>query len=81
MEYRVQVEITLKPTVMDAAGTVINKAVHKLGHTQVTGVHIGKFIVLDIETETSEQAIQIAENTAKELLANPIIEQYACKLC
>ena len=80
MKYKVQVEVTLKPTVMDAAGTVINKAIRKLGHVQVVDVRIGRFIVLEIETETPEEAIKIAEDTAKELLANPVIEQYACKL-
>jgi phosphoribosylformylglycinamidine synthase len=72
----VQVEITLKPTVMDAQGTTIERALHKLGHASVSNVRIGKFVTFEIEAETAEGANGAAVEMCKELLANPIIEQY-----
>ncbi len=80
MQYKVQIEITLKPTVMDAQGTTIEKAIHKLGHVDVNNVSIGKFVTMDIEAENPEKAKAIAENVSHELLANPIIEQYAVQV-
>jgi phosphoribosylformylglycinamidine synthase len=74
--YHVQVEVTLKPTVMDAQGTTIERALHKLGHTGVQNVRIGKFVTLDVEANCAGCAQATAEEMCKELLANPIIEQY-----
>ncbi len=80
MRYHVQVEITLKPTVMDAQGTTIEKAIHKLGHVDVNNVRIGKFVTLEVEADSPAKAKEIAENVSHELLANPIIEQYAVQV-
>lgn len=76
MLYEVHVEITLKPTVMDAQGTTIEKALHKMGHANVSNVRIGKFVTMEIDGNDPESAREVAETMCKELLANPIIEQY-----
>ena len=76
MLYHVQIEITLKPTVMDAQGTTIEKALHKLGHAGVGNVRIGKFVTLDIDAPAAADARRAADELCTELLANPIIEQY-----
>lgn len=76
MLYHVQVEITLKPTVMDAQGTTIERALHKMGHAGVSNVRIGKFVTLEIEAANPDGAQRAAEEMCRELLANPIIEQY-----
>jgi len=75
--YHVQIEITLKPTVMDAQGTTIEKALHKMGHAGVANVRIGKFVTLEIDANCAGCAKSAAEAMCRELLANPIIEQYA----
>jgi len=74
--YEVHVEITLKPTVMDAQGTTIERALHKMGHANVSKVRIGKFVTMEIDADTPNSAREVAETMCKELLANPIIEQY-----
>lgn len=81
MIFHVQIEVTLKPTVMDAQGTTIEKALHKLGHKQVSNVRIGKFISLEIAADSSADAESTAEQMCQELLANPIIEQYVIRVC
>ncbi len=76
MLYHVQIEITLKPTVMDAQGTTIERALHKLGHANVGNVRIGKFVTLEIDAQCASCAQSAAEAMCQELLANPIIEQF-----
>jgi phosphoribosylformylglycinamidine synthase PurS subunit len=80
VRYNVQIEITLKPTVMDAQGTTIEKAIHKLGHVDVNDVRIGKFVTMNVDADSPDKAKEIAENVSHELLANPIIEQYAVQV-
>jgi phosphoribosylformylglycinamidine synthase subunit PurS len=74
--FTVQIEITLKPTVMDAQGTVIEKALHKLGHETVRNVRIGKFVTLEIDACCPDMAKEAADEMCRELLANMIIEQF-----
>lgn len=80
MLFHVQVEITLKPTVMDAQGTTIERALKKLGHTGVQDVRIGKFVTMEIEAKCANCAKSAAETMCQELLANPIIEQYSVQV-
>jgi phosphoribosylformylglycinamidine synthase subunit PurS len=74
--YHVQAEITLKPTVMDAQGTTIEKALHKLGHSGVSNVRIGKFVTMEVMADTADAAQAAGEEMCRELLANQIIEQF-----
>lgn len=76
MLYHVQIEITLKPTVMDAQGTTIERALHKMGHTSVDNVRIGKFVTMEIAADSAADAERAAQEMCQELLANPVIEQY-----
>ena len=47
-----------------------------LGLNNVTDVRIGKHIDLQIEADTKEAAMATAEDAAKKLLANPVMEVY-----
>ena len=76
MLYHVNIEITLKPTVMDAQGTTIERALHKLGHEGVSNVRIGKFVALEIDACCEDTASTMADEMCRELLANQVIEQY-----
>jgi len=72
-----RVTIRLKPTVLDAQGAVVKDALHSLGFASVEGVHMGKYIELDLAPGAGEA--EVREMCAK-LLANPIIEQYSIAL-
>lgn len=73
---QVKVFVTLKPTLLDAEGRVVQNALHALGYDNVEQVRIGKYMELeltagengDIETEVRE--------ICDRLLANPVIENY-----
>jgi len=76
MIFNVQVKVTLKPTVMDAQGTTIERALTKLGHDGVSDVRIGKYITMRVDTSSVEEAKKAAAVMCEELLANPIIEEF-----
>ncbi len=68
-----RITIRLKPTVLDAQGAVVKTALHSLGFAGVQDVHMGKYVELELaEGSTSEQV----EAMCRQLLANPIIEQF-----
>lgn len=69
-----RITIRLKPSVLDAQGAVVRDALHRLGFTDVEAVHMGKYIELDVSEGTGEAEIR---QMCQQLLANPIIEDYA----
>ena len=70
---KARINISLKPTVLDAQGAVVKNALHSLGFTGVEGVHMGKYIELDLADGVDEAQVR---DMCQKLLANPIIEQY-----
>ncbi len=71
---RVKVFVTLKPSLLDAQGKVVQGALQNLGYDGVQEVRIGKYIELNV-ADGPEIDAQVNEICQK-LLANPVIEDY-----
>ncbi len=74
------VTVTLKPGVLDPQGRAIGQALKGLGFAGVGEVRAGKIIELDL-TETDPAAARAqAEEMARKLLANTVIESFRVDL-
>ena len=65
-----------KRTVLDPQGQAIQHALSSLGFSDVRDVRQGKFFVLDLDGATREAAEKQVESLAKEVLTNPVIEEF-----
>jgi len=65
-----------KSTVLDPQGQTIERALTSLGYARIQNVRQGKFFVLDLDGLSREEATQQVERIAKEVLTNPVIEQF-----
>jgi len=65
-----------KRTVLDPQGQAIQHALSSLGFTSVRDVRQGKFFVLDMDGATKEGAEKQVERLAREVLTNPVIEEF-----
>lgn len=65
-----------KPTVLDPQGQTIQNALASLGYAQVCGVRQGKFFVLELDGLSREDAQKQVERIAREVLTNPVIEEF-----
>lgn len=75
---QVKVTVTLKPTLLDAQGRVVQDALHALGYGGVGQVRIGKYMELEVAAQgkdAGEIEAQVKEMCDR-LLANPVIENY-----
>ena len=63
--------VTLMPTVLDPQGMTIHRSLGSVGLTDITDVRQGK--IFDIQYQGSREQV---ERLAKEVLTNPVIEQY-----
>jgi len=65
-----------KSTVLDPQGQTIQRALSSLGYNKVQDVRQGKFFVLQLDDLSREDASKQVERIAKDVLANPVIEEF-----
>jgi phosphoribosylformylglycinamidine synthase len=74
------VTIMLKDGVLDPQGKAIGQALHGLGFAQVGDVRAGKVIELELAETDAAAAKTAAEDMAKKLLANLVIESFKVEI-
>ncbi len=77
MQFKAEIHVTLKRTVNDPQGLAIRGGLHSLGYESVEAVRAGKFIEVWIEAESASEAERQAKEMSDQLLANPVIEEFA----
>ena len=74
---KVRVYVSFKETVLDPQGKTICSALQGMGYREITGVRQGKYFEISLNPETDRQrAEQRIEEVAREVLANPVIEDF-----
>jgi phosphoribosylformylglycinamidine synthase PurS subunit len=76
MTFTAQVKVMPLKELLDPQGKAVLGGFQNLGLSSIQDVRIGKNITLQIEADTAENAKQIAEDAAKKLLANPVMEMF-----
>lgn len=78
---KAKVYVTLKPSVLDPQGKAIHHSVELLGIEKIEDIRQGKYFEIALDGNLSEDdAKQTAENIAKNVLANPVIEDYKVEI-
>jgi len=71
------VVVTLKKTVLDPQGMTIHRSLESLGLGDVTDVRQGKHFDIQLKDGLpADRSRQQVERLAKEVLTNPVIEEY-----
>ncbi len=79
-KYHSRIYVTLRPSVLDPAGTAVESGLQQLGYQGVEQVRIGKYIELILQASDREEANQQLHQMCDRLLANPVIENYCFEL-
>jgi phosphoribosylformylglycinamidine synthase PurS subunit len=79
---KARVYVSFKPTVLDPQGQTIQSALNGLGHKSIAQVRQGKFFDIQLTPDAvltpaaMEQAVQEMDQIARDVLANPVMEDY-----
>lgn len=79
-KYKSHIYVTLRPSVLDPAGTAVESGLKQLGYKGVEKVRIGKYIELTITAADEAEAKKQLDQMCDRLLANPTIENYRFEL-
>lgn len=75
-KYRATIYVTLRPSVLDPAGTAVQSGLSHLGYNNVEQVRIGKYIELTLIADDEKKAQEQVDRICDRVLANPVIENY-----
>lgn len=76
---RLRIEVKLKPGHFDPEGDVTAKSLRDLGFSVGT-VKVGKIYIVDVEAKDREEAVRLAEEMCRKLLANPVKDDYSIEV-
>ena len=75
--YHSRILVTLRQSILDPQGKAVEHGAHSLGYEHVRNVRIGKFVELDVDVASREEAEKITKEVSEKLLANPIMEDFS----
>jgi len=80
-DMKAKVFVSLKPGVLDPQGKAIQHSVELLGFTGIADVRQGKYFEIALQDSADqEQARESVARMAREVLSNPIIEDYRVEI-
>jgi phosphoribosylformylglycinamidine synthase len=80
MKIPVIVEVSLRPGISDPEAATIKRSLPALGFHGVDEVRTGKTFHLVVESDGPEPALIEAQEMARRLLSNPVIEEAVVRL-
>jgi phosphoribosylformylglycinamidine synthase PurS subunit len=76
---QVEVRVKLKQQVLDPQGEAIRRVLTGLGYAEVEQVRVGKLMLLEVAGK--EEAVRArVEEACREVLSNPIIEEFEVRM-
>ncbi len=78
---KAKIYVTLKPSVLDPQGKAIHHAVETIGYAGIEDVRQGKYFEVTLDGAlTPDEARAEIERMAKDVLSNPVIEDFRVEL-
>ena len=76
-----KVYVSFKKDILDPQSKTIHNSLHNLGFNKVTELRQGKFFEIDFAPTLSREEVEVAvKKIAKEVLTNPVIEDFSYKV-
>jgi phosphoribosylformylglycinamidine synthase PurS subunit len=77
---QVEVRVKLKEQVLDPQGEAIRRVLADLGYAEIGQVRVGKLMLLDVADGDPDAVRTRVEAACREVLANPVIEEFEVRL-
>jgi phosphoribosylformylglycinamidine synthase PurS subunit len=79
-DMKAKVIITPKKAVLDPQGKTVQTALEHMGYQGVSGVHVGKYLEIELTGTDKEAARKQLDEACHKLLSNPVIEDYKLEI-
>jgi len=73
---KVRINVSRREGIADPEGSTTATALRSLGFEEVGAVSMGRSIMVDVEAESADSARARVEEMCRQLLTNPVIEDF-----
>lgn len=80
MSFNVEVHVTPRAGLLDPQGKAVHGALHSLEFGEVDDVRIGRLIRMKLNAASEEEAKARVDAMCRQLLANPVTEDYSIEV-
>ncbi|NQW43288.1 MAG: phosphoribosylformylglycinamidine synthase subunit PurS [Bacteroidetes bacterium] len=77
MKFLIEIEVMPRKELLDPQGKAVTNGLHNIGFTSIENVRVGKCITYETTAISEQEAIQQAEDAAKKVLANLVMESFS----
>ena len=77
---KAKIYISYKDGILDPQGQTIGHALESIGIKKINSVRMGKYIEMEFNGISKDEASRITDESCRKLLANPNIETYKFEL-
>lgn len=77
---KAKIIITPKKAVLDPQGKTVQSALEHMGYTGIGGVHVGKYLEIELADGDKESARKKLDEACHQFLSNPVIEDYRLEI-
>ena len=77
---KAKIYISYKEGILDPQGKTVNHALNSIGIKKINSVRMGKYIEMEFNGLTQNQASEITDESCRKLLANPNTETYTFEI-
>jgi len=77
---KARVLVRLKPSILDAQGATVKRALTGLGFSEVQDVRVGKVVDIELDGLAPADARHRVDEMCARLLCNPVIEDFSVEL-
>ena len=77
---KAKIYISYKEGILDPQGQTINHALNSIGINKINSVRMGKYIEMEFNGISKNEADKITDESCRKLLANPNTETYKYEL-
>jgi phosphoribosylformylglycinamidine synthase subunit PurS len=74
--FKVAVQIIPRAGLLDPQGKAVADALHALGFSDVSSVHVGRHVLIEMSAPDAMSAESAAQAMCQRLLANPVTEDF-----
>lgn len=78
--YIAKINITLKDSVLDPQGQTVMRTLNGMGESQVKDLRVGKYVEIQLDSGSTEDAEKTAHRICEKLLVNQVIETYQLQI-
>ncbi len=77
---KVRIDVTRRPEISDPQGTTIRRALHDLGHENVSEVRVDRVIHLEVDDDDPARVGSTVGEMCRQLLTNPVLEDFSVEV-